>query len=315
MESHSRSGQKPASSDRGMPGLLDKALALVDKLPRWLRGRVRKFLLKPYAYSPTLFRTRRSDAFILSFPKCGRTWLRVLLCRYIIDLESLPAADLLDTFELTCSVPGLPVITFEHEDTSYNVSRVLAANLETNKRRYRSKKVVFLVRDPRDTMVSYYLHCLKRKKCYDGPISDFIRDPRYGAPVYLRYLQIWDANRATPGDLIVLRYEDLHRSTAAEFGRLLDFLGLPRRDDLIRSVVEFASFSNMRKMEEQNAFQSTRLTPKNASDADSFKVRKGQVGGYQAYLAPADLAYLEDLMRRECPSSFGYAAGPVARAA
>src|SRR5438874_4279738 len=102
MRRQTPAGPNTPPSRKGSAGVLDKALALTDKLPGWLRARARSLLLKPYARSASLFRTRRADAFILSFPKCGRTWLRVLLSRYIIDLKGLAQGDLLDTFELTC---------------------------------------------------------------------------------------------------------------------------------------------------------------------------------------------------------------------
>jgi len=44
------------------------------------------------------------------------------------------------------------------------------------------------------------------------------------------------------------------------------------------------------------------LQPADASDPESYKVRRGEIGGYRHYLSAADIAYLEGKMRcARCP--------------
>jgi hypothetical protein len=62
---------------------------------------------------------------------------------------------------------------------------------------------------------------------------------------------------------------------------------------VLDGAVEFARFDNMRALERKNAFKSARLRPADGADPESFKTRKGKVGGYREYFTDEDLAYLE----------------------
>jgi len=44
-------------------------------------------------------------------------------------------------------------------------------------------------------------------------------------------------------------------------------------------------------------FQSKKLRPRDSHDEESFKVRKGKVGGYVDYLDPDDRAFVERVIR------------------
>jgi len=44
-------------------------------------------------------------------------------------------------------------------------------------------------------------------------------------------------------------------------------------------------------------FQSKKLRPRDSRDEESFKVRKGKVGGYVDYLDPADRAFVDRVIR------------------
>jgi Sulfotransferase domain len=52
--------------------------------------------------------------------------------------------------------------------------------LETDKSRYRGTKVLYLIRDPRDVVVSCFFQATRRKKLFRGTLSEFIRSDNYG---------------------------------------------------------------------------------------------------------------------------------------
>ena len=92
----------------------------------------------------------------------------------------------------------------------------------------------------------------------------------------------------------MIRYEDLKQGAEAELRRLLDFIGLSNvSDEHIAEAVEYASFKNMRKMEMSGKVSSGRLKPGDRSDKESFKTRKGVVGGYVGYLEPDEIESVE----------------------
>ena len=46
-------------------------------------------------------------------------------------------------------------------------------------------------------------------------------------------------------------------------------------------------------MEKEFMFKERSMRPANVSDDESFKVRKGMVGGYTSYLSPDDIDFID----------------------
>jgi hypothetical protein len=284
---------------------------LLDRVLRhWQRRRSRNS-----HDAPELYRQRDADAFIISFPRSGRTWLRIMLGKYLMDLTGVTDKDPYDVYAITRSLKGLPTVGIIHDNSGYGGKNLKADELEAGKGRYKKRKVILLVRDPRDTVVSYYFHCHRRRNVYAGDVSDFIRDERFGVDKIVTFLNIWAANRAVPEGFLLLRYEDMIRDPLGELTRLLMFLGLPLNASLGEAAVEFASFTNMRRMEEGGGAETRVLRKSRSNDPESFKVRKGQVGGYVEYLSPEDVAYLSEEVEGKLSPFFGYGGAAALRVA
>lgn len=288
--------------------------SLYEKLPVGVRSRLRslapKELRRWYAH-------RRADVYLISYPKCGRTWLRLMIGRAIVTHYSLPQnEDLLLLRWKSSPHPDLPMITVVHEDRPMLKT---PQELETSKEKFRDKKVIFLARDPRDVIVSSYFEMKKRgelfgenpyedrKAVFKGELSEFIDQTRGGFDTILRYYNIWAASRDIPQGFLMVRYEDMKRNPARELRKVLDFLGLgPVGDDTLQEAVRYASFENMRKMEREGNFQSGVLNPAQRSDEDSYKTRKGKIGGYTDYLTEDQIQRLSNKMQKDLSAFFGY---------
>jgi hypothetical protein len=68
----------------------------------------------------------------------------------------------------------------------------------------------------------------------------------------------------------------------------------------------------MREREREGRFAGTDLTPSDRNDADSFKVRRGVVGGHRDYFDDAQARALDALVAERLDPAFGY--GPHAAA-
>lgn len=269
----------------------------------WLRRATAKLTLGGRNLASGLDRFRRPEHYVVSFPKSGRTWLRAMVGTYLIAWKQLSESNFLRVNRISALIHDIPIVHFTHEGV------FSSANASLGHSRFKNRKVVLLVRDIRDTLVSYYMQCSKREKTYDGDLSSFIRDERFGAPRLVSYLNEWVSGGYLLKALLLVKYESLHRSTVDEFNRLLLFLDIPVDPRFVASVVDNCSFENLRKLEEHNAIADARLSPGDPTDLESYKLRRGRVGGYVSYLSSSDIEYLNEMIRRISPF-YGFSQSP-----
>ncbi len=273
---------------------------MLDKLKKSaLSLRILKPLIVFYAHYIT-------RCYVVSYPKCGRTWIRVMLAKALALHFGDSQEDVHDPMEVIRKGrhPG-PIIRFLHLGTDVPPNPQKKRK-EWQYSRYRDKKVVLLVRDPRDVLVSYYFHRTRRMG-EKHELASFIRHPWWGIDRLIAFMTGWYENRNVPLDFFLLRYEDLHRDPTRQLRQLLSFLDLQAVSDLVvKKSVEYASFGNMRKLALNPEMRGSRIAPIDLQDPESFKVRQGEVGGFGRYLSAADVLYLENKIRCGLPAVFGY---------
>lgn len=229
---------------------------------------------------------------VVSYPKTGRTWLRALVGKALVDHYRLPPDRLLDTPALT-AMAGLPVTAFVHDDAG--MMRALPWHqLSPDKSRFAGQRVILLARDVRDTLVSAYFQATRRIGAFDGPIGAFVRDDRFGARKVAAFYRHWYDARDVPAAFAFFRYEAMHADPGAVLAQSLDFLGVrgvPAAT--IAAAVEYADFGNLRRAEAEGRFAGPILSAPSSDDPESFKVRRGKVGGFRDYLSDADVAWID----------------------
>jgi hypothetical protein len=257
-----------------------------------------------YRYNHRRNRRRRdanTDVFIVSFPKAGRTWLRVMVGKALCDHFGLPEDGMLQ-LKLQTELAGLPLtdLTHDYSDPAYGAR---FDRQPSSKQEYRGKKVIFLIRDVKDLVVSNYFQVTKRDEHYDGDIHDFVRDDRYGARKIIAYYNIWHRNRDVPEQFLLISYEQMHRDPAAVVTTVLELMGVRDIDPkLVADAVEFSRFEKMRKLEASGAFRGAEMKPADQRDPESFKTRKGKVGGYREYLNDEDVRFIDRAIEQMgCP--------------
>jgi hypothetical protein len=276
-----------------------------------IRSFGRHFVIVTWNLSPTaIAKYRRADVLVMSVGKSGRTWLRVLVNKYLSLHYGVPFS--LDDLHADNRV--IPALLYDHEmwshysDASW-LYRLIGSNI-VPEGILRTKKVVLLYRDPRDVVVSMYFHKTKRsRRKMQIDISSFVRDRRYGICNVVRVMNLWRTRLADHPACLWLCYEGMKADPAGQLHRLLEFSGVPGvREELIREAVAFADFENMKRMEAGNEFGTRILRARDASDPDSFKVREGKVGGFAKHFSPADLEYLSRCLA-SLDTSYGYRPG------
>lgn len=261
--------------------------------------------LKTTAIRPFINK-RGTECYVLSYPKCGRTWLRLLIGKYLCDQFGFPEEQIIHTYGLT-AVPGVLRTHFSHDFSSIKAGFPYH-RMPANKNEYANGKVLFMIRDPRDTLVSSYFQATKRVKKFEGSMAEFVRDDRFGIKKIVAYYNIWYKNKDLPRAYQLLRYEDLHHNPVQALTHVLDFMELETIDPaLVKTAVAYAQFDNMKKMETAGHISDAKMQPGQKQDPESFKVRKGKIGGYQHYLNEDDLTYIQQTIQTMgCPYAEKY---------
>lgn len=247
-----------------------------------------------------------ADAYIISFPKSGRTWVRMLLAQVLAREYGLKLN--LDLYKMTL---GRRIPNIATDPRTGNYARLGSAGDLKILHRFRNKKVIFLVRDPRDVLVSYYFEWNKRREMkYEKDIHSFIRED-FTLPRIIAFMNLWaEEQRQHPEQFLQVSYESLHADTARELKRMLDFLQIPASEDTIPRAVEQSSFQSMLGMEKAQRFgDDHRLKPVNPTDRQTYKMRRGKVGGYVDYLTREDIHYIDQLLKEKLNPSFRLYAG------
>jgi hypothetical protein len=255
----------------------------------------------PYRY----YLNRRAEVFMLWFPKCGGTWAKLQLHTALTKHYGVVGAPPLELEHLKDFEPRIPRIRPFHDDAPHWKT---PEQLREHKRRYAGRKVMLLVRDPRDAIVSLHLQVTKRWKVDPNmSLDEFIWNPRGSFHTMIRYYNIWAKNRDVPSELMLLRYEDMRADPHAAVRKMIDFVGVPDvTDELIREAVEYNQIEKLREREAAGQYDTRRLQPGDPNDPDSFKARKGKVGGFREVLRPEDVEKMTQILRDEMDPWYGY---------
>jgi hypothetical protein len=211
----------------------------------------------------------------ISYPKSGRTWLRVMLDQLAVGLD------------------------YTHAGSAFHSKDFRSTEAFVGKR-----PLLFLYRNPIDTTISGYFHVTKREAwrgLFQGDLSSYVRDPQFGIERTLRFNAMWLAAISERDDVLITRYETLHSNAASELRQIAKWLNVEPDEDKITKAIDVGRFESMRNKESSGQSDERyghRLRTVDSTDSDSFKVRRGVVGGYKDYLTENEILYCNNIMER-----------------
>ncbi len=266
-----------------------------------LYGRLRPFIRRPFKSIASITRRRLKydtesgiqtatsmmpitksvpeDVFIIGYPKSGNTWFRHLVTGafYGVDPEYAPHA------LVNSLIPNMHIKRYymRYQTPMFFKSHWLP--------KPRFRRVVYLLRDGRDVMVSYFHHKTNLDSKKD---VDFLHMTKSGEELFPskwhEHVETWLSN-PFGAQMIVIRYEDLKKDAVHELQRFCQFLDIEREDAFLQTVVDKASFSKMQNKEKKEGWDNLNWRK------ETRFVRRGQVGSYIDEMPPAVLAaFLED---------------------
>ena len=193
-------------------------------------------------------------------------------------------------------------------------------NSGESKADFYGKKVVLLVRDPRDVAVSQFFQWKYRMRARKKVLNqyprhrtdispfEFVMNRDSGLPKIIEYLNLWEREAPRIDNLLIVRYEDMRANPRKILRQILSFIGTPGSDRQIEEAVEFASYDNMKELEAKKVFwlSGGRLVPKDRHNPNSYKVRRAKVGGYTDYFDDQQIVQIDALVNSRLVPSFGY---------
>lgn len=235
------------------------------------------------------------DVFIVSYPRSGNTWMRFLVGNLVnrerpttfTDIETV-APDIYKNSDRALSRLPTPRYLKSHEPFD---------------RRYR--RVIYIVRDPRDVAVSYYHYLikigrLKETFSMEEHVRSFVSGELDGFGTWRENVGSWLGARRGTEAFLFLRYEDLLTRTLEELQRVAHFISVDASEYTLNSVIGLSTADRMRDLEKVQGWK-----PEKSSREDKPFVRRAEAGDWQTSLPKASARLIEerwgDLMEE-----FGY---------
>ena len=240
----------------------------------------------------------RGTPVVASYPKSGRTWLRIMLDELGIRAE------------------------YTHFGAGVGQPRRVE-ELTPNPLWCAGRPTLLLLRHPLDTLVSSYFQATRRRATFSGSLAEFAQHPSLGIEKLLRWNLLWAERGVELPRFGIVEYEAMHADPRVVLQQAAAIFHAARRDAEIARAVAAGSIETMRANEQAGTYRARyrrALVPRDQSDPESFKVRRGVVGGFRDYLAAEDVARCEEALARHdywrriraAIARAGAVAGPVA---
>ena len=306
----------------------DEFQELVQTLPKernWYRNHLHFYqgfwcptdVLKAVISFQKHFQALDSDVIVISFPKCGTTWLKALtfsivnrhqFAREENPLLSLGPHQLVRFLEYD--------IYLENPSPDLENSSLYQPRLFSTHIPYASlppsikdsnSKIVYICRNPMDMFISLWFFANKLRAENEEPLSLdeafdlFCRGIHMCGPFFDHVLGYWKASQEKPNKILFLQYESLKEDIISQLKKLAMFLGFPFSEEEEKGVVEeiakMCSFRNLKELDvNKNGIHAYGILHK------TF-FRKAEVGDWSNYLTPAMVERLEKLIQENFDKS------------
>jgi Sulfotransferase domain len=224
----------------------------------------------PEGYTP-ITEFLPDDIFIVGYPRSGHTWFQVLVAGAVYGVD--PRFGPLDLVNHL-----VPDVHFSKYYRRYTPSMCFKSH---DLPRPEHRKVVYLLRDGRDVMVSYRHY----QAAIAGTDFDFLTFVSPETPLYpchwAEHVETWLRN-PFQAQILLIKYEDLLGDPVNELKRFCEFAGVSREPSYLAAIADAAAFRNLQGIEARMGFG----WPVPQFPRDKFFFRRGEAGSYKDEMPP-----------------------------
>lgn len=223
-----------------------------------------------------------TDTFFVTYPKSGTTWMGFMISN-VLNRKWNRDLNLRNFIEI---VPDINNIYFNNksleEYSNLESPRVFMTHAPYDPA---FPKVVYVLRDPRDVMVSYWHHKKLTDNAFDLTMKEFMLSDNHWPCNWDVHVKKWLLGNRK--NILPIRYEDLQVKTCQILEHVLDFIGISYDPTTIHKAVLASRFDKMKQLEEKFGVDGA-----NGSTDERF-IRRGKVGAWGDELDEECLEILE----------------------
>ncbi|XP_055889878.1 sulfotransferase 1C1-like isoform X2 [Biomphalaria glabrata] len=232
-------------------------------------------------------------------PEAGTTWLQeiVYLINNGVDIEDAAQTNIEERFPyFEWIVPGKQVLN--KMESPRLIKTHLPLSMLPNQMKSKKPKIIYIARNPKDTVVSYYFFLTKfviDDQSFVGTFDDycqlFVEGLVHYGPWWKHVKEAWD--RKDEDNILVLFYEDLQEDVHRVVRDIANFLNKPLTETQVEAIARHCSFDTMKNNKAANYDWLKDVGM--AKQEESF-LRKGQVGDWRNHLKPEISDQLDEMV-------------------
>ncbi|KAM4040978.1 amine sulfotransferase-like isoform 2-T2 [Anomaloglossus baeobatrachus] len=230
---------------------------------------------------------REDDVFLVTYPKSGTVWTQQILS-LIVNEGHRNGTEQINNME---RAPWIETNFYNGDFKSRPSPRLFTSHLPyflmPKDLRFKKGKVVYVCRNPKDAVVSYY-HFIKMNpniKCTVNweTFLDFFMTGKVFCGSWFDHVRGWYTHKED-FNILIVTFEELKKDLRSNVLKICKFLDISLDDKAIDIVVEKATFKNMK----HDSLANYEFIPNNMLDKNKGAfLRKGIIGDWKNLMTVA----------------------------